>query len=225
MDGTLVSSLSCIYYCVNEISTKYVQKQFTLEEIIASFGPPARTIIRSITSNLAKDLQEKAVSDYYQYYRNNVATKALVFPGITGLLGKIRRSSRSLVLLTGVEKVMMEYTLDAFDLSKFFHVLVSSDDVEKSKPDPEGVRLILDKLKTSPKETLFVGDSPADMTAGKAAGVLTGAALWSPENRGDPTSEHPDFEFRSVQQLSAFLFPKKQTRKNEVYMSSKWAGQ
>jgi HAD superfamily hydrolase (TIGR01509 family) len=225
MDGTLVSTLSTIYYCVNEISAKYIEKNLTLEEIIARFGPPARTIIRNLTSNLERDLQEKAVSDYYQCYRNNVATKALVFPGMTGLLGKIRTSGRNLALLTGVEKVMMEYTLDAFDLSKYFQVRVSSDDVEKSKPDPEGVRLILEKLKNSPKETLFVGDSPADMAAGKAAGVLTGAALWSPENRGDPTAEHPDFEFRSVEQLSAFLFPKKQTSKNEVYMSPKWTSQ
>jgi HAD superfamily hydrolase (TIGR01509 family) len=225
MDGTLVSSLSCIYYCVNEISAKYIEKNLTLEAIIASFGPPARTIIRSITSNLAKDLQEKAVSDYYQCYRNNVATKVLVFPGIRGLLGKIRRSGRNLALLTGVEKVMMDYTLDAFDMSRYFHLLVSSDDVEKSKPDPEGVRLIFEKLKTNPKETMFVGDSPADMTAGKGAGVLTGAALWSPENRGDPTTEHPDFEFRSVEQLSAFLFPKKQTSEKEFYMAPKWTGQ
>jgi phosphoglycolate phosphatase-like HAD superfamily hydrolase len=68
---------------------------------------------------------------------------------------------------------------------------------------------------------MYVGDSPADMAAGRQAGVLTGAALWSPENRGDPTTEHPDYEFRSVQQLSDFLFPKKKSGE-EPYFGSKW---
>jgi pyrophosphatase PpaX len=104
---------------------------------------------------------------------------------------------------------MMEYTLTPFKLSEFFEVRITADDILKSKPDPEGILLALSRIKVDAKESMYVGDSPADMIAGRRAGVLTGAALWSPENRGDPTTEHPDYEFRSVQHLSDFLFPKK----------------
>jgi pyrophosphatase PpaX len=209
MDGTLVSSLPVIYHCENEISCKYLNATLSLEDVISKFGPPAHTIIIDMTRNLPDEVRRRAVSDYYECYRTHVSSRGLVFPGITELLRKIKISGRRLALFTGVEKNMMEYTLTPFKLSEFFEVRITADDILKSKPDPEGINLALSRIKVDAKESMYVGDSPADIIAGRRAGVLTGAALWSPENRGDPTTEHPDYEFRSVQQLSDFLFPKK----------------
>jgi HAD superfamily hydrolase (TIGR01509 family) len=224
MDGTLVSSLPVIFHCENEISRKYIKTTLALEDVIAKFGPPAHAIIRSMTANLTENLQSQAVVDYYECYRKHVANRALVFPGITKLLRRIQSAGRRLALVTGVEKIMMEYTLNPFDLSEFFEVRITADDVQNSKPDPEGINLALRRIKVNPRESIYVGDSPADVIAGKRAGVLTGAALWSPENRGDPTTENPDFEFRSVQQLSDFLFPEKKSGE-EPYLGSHWANE
>jgi HAD superfamily hydrolase (TIGR01509 family) len=221
MDGTIVSSLPVIYHCENEISIKYLKTSLTLEDVISKFGPSAHTIIKDMTRNLPDAVQSRAVSDYYECYRIHVSSHGLVFPGIIELLRKIKGSGRQLALFTGVEKTMMEFTLQPFKLSDFFEVRITADDVRKSKPDPEGINLALKRLKASSKESIYVGDSPADILAGKRAGVLTGAALWSPENRGDPTTEHPDYEFRSVQQLSDFLFPKNKSSQ-EPYFGSRW---
>jgi len=221
MDGTLVSSLPVIYHCENEISLKYLKTSLTLEDVISKFGPPAHTIIRDMTRALPEGVQGRAVSDYYECYRTHVSIRGIVFPGIIELLRRIRGSGRRLALFTGVEKVMMEYTLNPFKLSEFFEVCITADDVQNSKPDPEGINLALSRIKASTKESMYVGDSPADIVAGKRAGVLTGAALWSPENRGDPTTEHPDYEFRSVQQLSDFLFPRSKSSQ-EPYLGSRW---
>ena len=221
MDGTLVSSLPVIYHCENEISRKYLKTSLTLEDVISKFGPPAHTIIKEMTRSLPDSVQIKAVSDYYECYRTHVSSRGLVFPGITELLRKIKSSGRRLALFTGVEKAMMEYTLNPFGLSEFFQVRITADDVQKSKPDPEGINLALRRIEADAKESMYVGDSPADIVAGRRAGVLTGAALWSPENRGDPTTEHPDYEFRSIQQLSDFLFPKKKSG-DEPYFGTRW---
>lgn len=221
MDGTLVSSLPVIYHCENEISRKYLNASLSLEDVISKFGPPAHTIITDMTHNLPDEVRRRAVSDYYECYRTQVSVRGLVFPGITDLLRKIRGAGRPLALFTGVEKNMMEYTLTPFKLSEFFEVRITADDIRKSKPDPEGILLALSRINAVAKESMYVGDSPADMAAGRQAGVLTGAALWSPENRGDPTTEHPDYEFRSVQQLSDFLFPKRKSGE-EPYFGSQW---
>jgi len=221
MDGTLVSSLPVIFHCENEISRKYLKTSLTLEDVISKFGPPAHTIIKEMTRSLPDSVQSRAVSDYYECYRTHVSSRGLVFPGITELLVKIKRSGRRLALFTGVEKNMMEYTLNPFKLVDFFRVRITADDIQKSKPDPEGINLALSRINASAKESMYIGDSPSDIIAGKRAGVLTGAALWSPENRGDPTTEHPDYEFRSVQQLSDFLFPRKKSSE-EPYFGSRW---
>jgi HAD superfamily hydrolase (TIGR01549 family) len=221
MDGTLVSSLPVIYHCENEISRKYLKTSLTLEDVISKFGPPAHRIITDMTQGLPATVQSRAVSDYYECYRTQVSTRGLVFPGITDLLSRIKSSGRRLALFTGVERNMMEYTLNPFELSEFFEIRITADDIERSKPDPEGINLALSRLKARAKDSMYVGDSPADIIAGKHAGVLTAAALWSPENRGDPTTEHPDYEFRSVQQLSDFLFPKNKSSP-EPYFGSRW---
>jgi HAD superfamily hydrolase (TIGR01509 family) len=221
MDGTLVSSLPVIYHCENDISRKYLKTSLTLEDVISKFGPPANTIIRDMTRGLPDAVQSRAVSDYYDCYRTHVSIQGLVFPGIPELLRKIKASGRRLALFTGVEKIMMEYTLSPFKLSEYFEARITADDIRKSKPDPEGINIALNRIKADRKESMYIGDSPADIIAGKRAGVLTGAALWSPENRGDPTTEHPDYEFRSVRQLSDFLFPKKKSGQ-EPYFGSRW---
>jgi phosphoglycolate phosphatase-like HAD superfamily hydrolase len=46
-----------------------------------------------------------------------------------------------------------------------------------------------------------VGDSPADVMMGRAAGARTGAALWSSSNRERLLAQEPDFLFESPSQL------------------------
>ena len=206
MDGTLVSSLPVIHYCVNQITGKYAHRSLTTEEVIHTFGPPAHEIIRRLTGTLDKQIQDRAVREYYDCDASNVGKKVVLFKGIPQLLAKIQQSGRHLGLVTGVEKILMDYTLNAFSLAELFETRISRDDVSKGKPDPEGVKLALSRLGTIPTESLLVGDAPADMLAAKRAGVHTAAALWSPENIGDPRRENPDLEFQTVLQLEEFLF-------------------
>src|SRR5205809_4315221 len=108
----------------------------TLEDLITNIRQPERTINTHITASLSKEQQTRAVSDYYECYSKNAPSKVLVFPGVIPLLKRIRASSRHLALVTGVEKIMMQYTLDPFDLSRFFEARVTADDVRSGKPDP-----------------------------------------------------------------------------------------
>ncbi len=219
MDGTLVSTLPLIVHCVNEIIEKYLGRTLTMEEVMATFGPAAREIIRRFTGQLGEAKSKAAIEDYYSCYRRELPKRALIFPGIEELLGKLRGSERRLAVFTGVERVLMDMTLNSFGLTKYFHVLVAGDDVQRTKPDPEGVELALNQMGLNPKESLMVGDSPSDILAGKGAGVITAAALWSPENRGDPTLENPDFQFRSVSELTRFFFPQERKEKPGFYFS------
>ena len=49
---------------------------------------------------------------------------------------------------------------------------------ERHKPDPAPVLAALELLGARPAEAAFVGDSPFDVAAGKAAGVFTIAVAW-----------------------------------------------
>lgn len=59
--------------------------------------------------------------------------------------------------------------LEDFDLLRPFDAIISASDVERPKPDPEGLLKICGLFGISPAEGLFVGDSAADCQAAAAA--------------------------------------------------------
>ncbi|HET6624335.1 MAG TPA: HAD-IA family hydrolase, partial [Gaiellaceae bacterium] len=72
-----------------------------------------------------------------------------------------------------------ELALDRFpELAKEFEVVVGYEDTERHKPEPDPVLLALERLGAAPAEAAYVGDSPFDIRAAKAAGVFAVAVAW-----------------------------------------------
>jgi len=63
--------------------------------------------------------------------------------------------------------------LAVLELTGQFSMVVSRNDVEKYKPEPEGLEKILTALHISKKCALYVGDRKIDILTGKNAGVKT----------------------------------------------------
>jgi pyrophosphatase PpaX len=53
------------------------------------------------------------------------------------------------------------------------------------------------------EEVLFIGDSPYDLQAGRAAGVKTGAATWGPHPLSVLQAEHPNYVFATMREILA----------------------
>ena len=65
----------------------------------------------------------------------------------------------------------MSLIVDKFGLEPHFDLVVSSLDVERPKPYPDQVLLILDRLKVEKDQAIFIGDGDTDEGAALAAGV------------------------------------------------------
>jgi HAD superfamily hydrolase (TIGR01548 family) len=74
-----------------------------------------------------------------------------------------------LALFTGRTRRELNHTLEGTDASQIFRRAVTMDDVTKGKPDPEGLRLLLNG--TSPREALYLGDNIDDALSAKRARV------------------------------------------------------
>ena len=53
----------------------------------------------------------------------------------------------------------------------FFDSIITSSDVIKPKPSPEGILKALNQLKVKPEQAIFIGDAETDVIAGNSAGV------------------------------------------------------
>ena len=58
-------------------------------------------------------------------------------------------------------------------MDRVFGTVVCGDDLPTHKPDPAGLREILQRLDARANETIFVGDADVDVLGGTAAGVDT----------------------------------------------------
>ncbi len=87
MDGTLVSTLPLIVHCVNEIIEKYLGRTLTMEEVMATFGPAAREIIRRFTGQLGEAKSKAAIEDYYSCYRRSYRRGLSSFRGSKSFSG------------------------------------------------------------------------------------------------------------------------------------------
>jgi phosphoglycolate phosphatase-like HAD superfamily hydrolase len=77
--------------------------------------------------------------------------------------------SAELALFTGRTRRELKFTLDRFGVADLFKRSVTMDDVDRLKPDPEGLHFLLgDK---HPREALYLGDNLDDALASRGARV------------------------------------------------------
>jgi beta-phosphoglucomutase len=76
-------------------------------------------------------------------------------------------------VVSGSVRAEIQPVLAAADLSSAITVLVTADDIRRSKPDPEGYLIALHLLGVPPRDAVAVEDSEAGVAAAKAAGVYT----------------------------------------------------
>ena len=74
-----------------------------------------------------------------------------------------------LALFTGRTRRELRHTLEHFGVGKLFSRVVTMDDVEQLKPDPEGLLRLLDG--NEPESALYLGDNLDDALASERAGV------------------------------------------------------
>jgi len=93
-----------------------------------------------------------------------------VFDGLLELLEKLA-GTYGLALASGSRHVTIDVVLALRDLRRFFHVVVSSEDVAHGKPAPDIFLRTAKLLKVAPDDCCVIEDSEAGVEAGIAAGM------------------------------------------------------
>jgi pyrophosphatase PpaX len=115
------------------------------------------------------------------------------FPGVRDVVESLKVAGKSLGIVTSKARKGTGKGLKICGLDGLFTAIVAADDVENHKPDPTPVRRALELLNADANSTVFIGDSPHDMAAGRAAGVRTAAVLWGPFEREELAPHSPDY--------------------------------
>ena len=189
-DGTLADSTELIMQCYRHTMRTHRGLCPPDEEWLSGFGRP----LESQMVRFARDPAEvEAMLDTYRIYQEEL-TDALMrpFPGAVETVAELERRGYRLAIVTSRRRRATLRGMELCGLVSHFDVIVTPEDVTEAKPHPEPVLFALEKLGVAPGEALFVGDSPHDVAAGRAAGTRTAAALWGPFPRAALEMARPD---------------------------------
>jgi pyrophosphatase PpaX len=125
---------------------------------------------------------------------------------MTDVLTRLKDEGRRLGVVTAKRRETVRLAFSYLPLERFFDVVVGSDDTERHKPDPQPLAHALDLLKATRDDAVYVGDSPFDIRAAKAAGMHSVAVTWGgihPRERLE--AEQPDAVVDSAEELLGVL--------------------
>jgi phosphoglycolate phosphatase-like HAD superfamily hydrolase len=92
--------------------------------------------------------------------------------------------------------------LEKFGLLPFFDHVQGTDGFP-AKPEPDVIFASLRALGAAPEDCLLVGDAPADIEAGRRAGVKTCAVLWGYGDRNELARSQPDYWISDPSELAS----------------------
>ena len=180
LDGTLADTTELILRCYRHTMRVHLGDALPDELWVAGMGTPLREQLKAF----ARDAEEAAhMAETYSTYQRAIHDDMVrAFPGTVEAVHALKETGAAVGVVTSRRTAMAERTLACAGLAGVMDVLVGADDVVKAKPDPEPVHLALERLGLAGREghTLFVGDSPFDIRAGRGAGTRTAAVLWGP---------------------------------------------
>jgi HAD superfamily hydrolase (TIGR01509 family) len=125
------------------------------------------------------------------------------FKGVPELLSDLHDDEILTAVVTSSPSSYCHRVLDHFGWQ--FDVTVCYHDTQEHKPDPEPIRLALDRLDVVSGDAISVGDAARDTLAARAAGVSTVGAFWGTMERTELRLSNPCFSCETVRDLRRVL--------------------
>jgi pyrophosphatase PpaX len=178
LDGTLVDSIELIRSSFRHACATVLAREIAEEDWLAGVGTPLRTQMRGFARD---ETETDALIAAYRSYQIAHHDRLLAeYAGVREALETLRREGHPMAIVTSKADALAARALERMRLAEFMDAVIGCDSCTRHKPDPEPVRIALERLGARPRDAVFVGDSPHDIAAGNAAGVTTVGVLWGP---------------------------------------------
>lgn len=166
-----------------------------IPNLVERFSPPeARTPER-----LARTLEQ-----FTARYGAHKMDRTAPYPRIPALLERLRAAGLKLAVLSNKADELCPPLLEHY-FGPIFDAVQGKRPGVPTKPDPAGVRMLLERLGGSVDSTAFVGDSDVDILTGRNAGLWTAGVLWGFRDRAELSGAGASALAETVPQLEELL--------------------
>jgi pyrophosphatase PpaX len=196
LDGTLLDTFDFIYGAFEHAFALHGITSFDREQIAGYMGGP----LEQVYTEMAPGCDAIALTEAHRTFQSENIRLVSLFPHTIEVLEELKRRNLKIAAITTRSLRTSIKSLEATGIAHYFDLILSAEDVTKHKPDPEPILRALEFLKVKPEEAVMVGDTKADIMAGKNAEIKTVAALYG--FGGERLLElKPDYAIRSLGDL------------------------
>lgn len=170
VDGVLVQSMERHHEAYRRVFAD-LRVDVKRDDVFLNEGRRSREVIETIAKARGlrlSDEQLQAMSKRKQEVFLSFGQLPL-YPGAPEIIARAKDAGLKLAAVTGTLRANVDNNLGV--LTKRFDVIVTADDVNHGKPDPEPYLRALQKLGVSPKEALVIENAPLGIRSAKAAGL------------------------------------------------------
>lgn len=198
LDGTLIDSIELLLVCMEHAFDGH-HRAPTRAQWVAGIGTPLRTQLAEWCDD---DAQVAMLVERYRAFQDlHLERLTTPYDGVGDLLEWARGEGHATALVTSKGRGMTARSLAHVGLAGAFDAIVTYEDTERHKPEPEPVLHALSLVDVPAGRAIFLGDSPHDMHSGRAAGVRTAAALWGPFTREELAPAEPTWWLSGIGEL------------------------
>jgi phosphoglycolate phosphatase len=186
LDGTLIDSAQDLCNSVNAALNEFQLGPLPDPAIAGFVGNGAPMLMRrslALAANCSlgqveEDLFSKAYAYFLQYYREHKLDFTYAYEGVLDALKALHElhdapggPTRVMAVLTNKPVRPARGICEGLGLADYFLHIYGGDSFPVKKPDPLGLRSLMEETGSSPGETVMIGDSQVDVQTARNAGA------------------------------------------------------
>lgn len=206
LDGTLLNTIEDLAAAGNYVCRENGWPEYSVGEFQQMVGHGIPNLVRQFSPEDCRSplMVVNTVAQFSDYYSAHNMDKTAPYPGIPAMLKRLKSAGVRLAVYSNKadefsQTIIRHYFPDTFDLvrGKLPGVPV--------KPDPTGVRQVLEALDAAGADTLFVGDSDTDMDTAHNAGLAACGVTWGFRDRQVLVDAGAELLADTVEQLETYI--------------------
>jgi putative hydrolase of the HAD superfamily len=171
-DGLILDTEKPGFLAWKEIFDRFDQP-FALEDWKKAIGtgPSAFDPALHLCALVQDSLNPARLHEEQLSIANKIIRTQSILPGVLEFIQEVKSAGRKLAIASSSPRSWVIGHLSILELSQYFDVILTAEDVMNVKPAPDLYLLALSKLELAPSEAVVFEDSPNGILAANAAGI------------------------------------------------------
>lgn len=192
LDGTLADSLADIAASINACLANEGLPTHDEATVRSFIGHGIEHLVAQALGERADERLAPMLAAVRAHYAEHCTAHTRLYPGIADLLQTLAAQRVPMAVVSNKPHTMTVRVVAALMPDVPFGFVTGARPETPRKPDPTGILSACAALNVSPSAALYVGDTPVDMEAARAAGLQSVAVVWGFRDRETLRAAAPD---------------------------------